>query len=408
MLSTLLNNVVSYFSKGFFVASFLPMLAFVFLNGASLYLLFEPWHDWLDRMFVHSAGEAAFASTVLLIGTLLGAYVLSGLNNFFRRLMEGSNWFASIAHRFTPIQEYRLARLEQRIGYAAINQASFEEKRQQWDTQLKQARQEGEKREPFTTGKLTIGEKIAQLQKLRSQKQLIPDDRMKEAVDDLAEQLRKYSATRKRADERNVLDEYHGAIYELMIYGAEQAGAEHLRLHNERYLNFGTHLAPTRMGNIAHSIQSYAERRYNCNLALFLSQLLRCVQRDANAYAALQDAKVQLDFLIACSWLTLIWSIVWTSILAVYSPERTWFLAVALGGPLLTYWWYLAATEQYRAFGDILKTSLDMFRFDLLKDLRVSLPADVDQERRTWDSLNKLTLYDDGHKENFRYRHPGG
>src|SRR5256885_1760861 len=104
-------------------------------------------------------------------------------------------------------------------------------------------------------------------------------------------------------------------------------------LLNQLHSSYGAEeVAPTKMGNIANTIQGYALRRYKCNLEVIWSNLQRIVQKDDKAQAALQEAKTQLDFLVACCWLTLLWALVWTVVFASIAQSRTGFLAAALGG----------------------------------------------------------------------------
>jgi hypothetical protein len=63
--------------------------------------------------------------------------------------------------------------------------------------------------------------------------------------------------------------------------------------------------------------------------------------------------------------------------------------------------WYRAAAEQYRSFADIAMTSLDSFRLDLLRDMQLTPPADVQDERYMWENIDLLTTY--GEDRNFRY-----
>src|SRR5262249_28614214 len=151
--------------------------------------------------------------------------------------------------------------------------------------------------------------------------------------------------------------------------------------------------------------QSYATTRYNLNLDLHWSRLQKAVRRDDASWAIIQDSKTQLDFLINSCWLTIGWTAVWSVALLLRGYHPWVFLAVSLGGPLIARVWYLVAVEQYRAFADLLRTSVDLFRFDLLKDLRLALPADLLDERYLWDELNQVTAYGD-QTSNFRFQHP--
>jgi hypothetical protein len=66
--------------------------------------------------------------------------------------------------------------------------------------------------------------------------------------------------------------------------------------------------------------------------------------------------------------------------------------------------WYRAAAEQYRSFADVAMTTLDTLRFDLLKEMRIHPPADVEEERMIWENVDVLTTF--GESRNFRYDPP--
>jgi hypothetical protein len=176
-------------------------------------------------------------------------------------------------------------------------------------------------------------------------------------------------------------------------------------MQNEFNSNFGIQeLAPTKMGNVANSIQSYAVRRYHCNFEAIWSNVQRLVQKDDKAQASLQEAKTQLDFLVACCWLSLLSTALWAVIFAMVEPSRFGFLVTALVGPSIAYIWYRAAAEQYRSFADIAMTSLDAFRLDLLREMKLSAPTDVEEERYIWENIDRLSTY--GEARNFRYQLP--
>jgi hypothetical protein len=95
---------------------------------------------------------------------------------------------------------------------------------------------------------------------------------------------------------------------------------------------------------------------------------------------------------------------VWAHIFFWIAPSRPGYLAAALGGPLVAYIWYRAAVEQYRSFADIVMTSFDSFRLQLLTDLHLRSPVDIDDEQFMWESLDRVMTY--GETWNFRYERP--
>jgi hypothetical protein len=43
----------------------------------------------------------------------------------------------------------------------------------------------------------------------------------------------------------------------------------------------------------------------------------------------------------------------------------------------------------------LLRWSVDLYRLDLLKTLRIPLPANAEQERLVWEMLERRVVYDD-------------
>ncbi|QIE27993.1 hypothetical protein SBC1_61050 (plasmid) [Caballeronia sp. SBC1] len=405
MFGSLLNNIVSVFSKNFLIASFLPVLAFTFMNGAALYVLFEPWHQWGDQhvIQVKGVGDVAFLTGVLAIALIVLSYLVSSITNSLRRIMEG-NWPEWIAHLFSPAQERRLSVIEGRIAEAVVVHEEIESRFETVKDRLIKARKEGEKKSTCYQGDPKLEQMIDELQRMRSQNRLLDTQTLFQAVSRLEYFLQENNVSALPPAKRS-LSLCHMQIHDLMAFGLEQAELEYVRLQNVRNSNFGTFLAPTRMGNIANSIQAYAERRYRCNLDSVVSNLQWCIQQSPKGYSVLQDAKMQLDFLIICSWLTLVWTLIWLFILGILFPSAGWFLLVALAGPVISYGWYIAAAEQYRAFNDVLSTSLDIYRFDLLKALHMPMPSDVEEERLVWGQLDRLADTEGGERHNFRFEH---
>jgi len=49
-------------------------------------------------------------------------------------------------------------------------------------------------------------------------------------------------------------------------------------------------------------------------------------------------------------------------------------------------------------------TSFDTFRFDLLRQMGLKLPADVEEERWIWENVDRLDTF--GEPQNFQYEPP--
>ena len=60
--------------------------------------------------------------------------------------------------------------------------------------------------------------------------------------------------------------------------------------------------------------------------------------------------------------------------------------AIALGAMVL---FYLLAVRAYRALGEVLRSAIDIFRFELIKKLHLKKPVDSDDEKATWEKLSR-------------------
>lgn len=408
MLSTLLQNLQSLLSKSFVIGSFFPALTFWFLNGLMLFWLFEPFRaEVLDSFGSGNTTRSAFLVGAALVGIALFAYALSAMSGTLRSLLEGK-WWDWLSAAFVPAEAHRLYRIEQALNNVIALRGGLDSRAEDWKKCLRDARIEGSQNHPgvnvYTGTTEPAAVQIRELHELHLNHTLLQAAQLEAAVAVLEQVLRQNDAG-ARVDGKYALDDAQQQHVWLIDRAVDRARDEHFRLANKHVFNFGTlRLAPTMMGNIADTAQSYAANRYRFNLEVFWSRLQKTLQKDEKFYPVVQDAKTQLDFLIACAWLTALWTAVWTVVLGSVSYHHRVFLAVALGGPVLAYVWYRVAVEHYRAFADVLRTAVDLFRFDLLKELRLAVPADVVDEWALWESLTALTAYSEEY--NFRYEHP--
>ena len=180
-----------------------------------------------------------------------------------------------------------------------------------------------------------------------------------------------------------------GDITLLIDYAANRAKSEHSRSLNDRNLDYGEEeeIAPTKFGNIGLSAQAYAARAYECNLTLIFSALRRAAEKAENTAKALENCKSQLDFLVACFWLSLALAVEWALLFAFYGNWIPALIAAAAGPLICRMLWYGASVEQYRVLQDLIIWLLNTLRFQVLSDLRLRLPVDLAEERKLWRSI---------------------
>jgi hypothetical protein len=397
MLSTLLTNLQNLISTRFLLGSFLPTLAFWFAHAAMLFALNARFEAYVRNNIGQTAGLTAVLMSACLIGIAMSAYVFSALLPATQSLLEG-NWPAWMVHFFVPAQMRHLERLDGEVDGNAKLRGSFgtaatgQSRAQLWRETLKTARVAGNSQtgNAYTFQKPSARE-VRRLARLRRSGRAIDGDDLNKTVTLLTFDLRANNADLAGTDNDKALEKTRLLLWKLIEYADEYAAAQYRQLMTQRHFSFGAWpLAPTRMGNVAKTIQYYSVQRYNFNFELFWSRLQLPVQRDKDFGSTLQDSKALLDLLISCSALTFVWAVVWAAWLYLSGGAAWLFAAVALVGPTLAYLWYRVAVAHYRTFADVLRSSVDLFRFSLLNALHYPSPDGVDQERELWRTIDAL------------------
>ena len=98
-------------------------------------------------------------------------------------------------------------------------------------------------------------------------------------------------------------------------------------------------------------------------------------------------------------------TVLWVVVLPFRTGPGWLLLAVAVLGPLVTRLLYLSATENYVAFGELVRSSIDLYRFDLLDALAVARPRSLRDERVLWDALQRVSAAGQEGID-LSYRHP--
>jgi hypothetical protein len=194
-------------------------------------------------------------------------------------------------------------------------------------------------------------------------------------------------------------------LVEAIRFSRDRYQAERIRLFTLRRFRFPVDaktgpdrsaiiLAPTTVGNIGRTIRSYAQKHYGFDVDVLWTRLQNASQSSDKFYASLQDAKVQLDFFAACTWLTGFTTVVWLLAELTVFHSRADFLAVGIVGPLVAVAAYALSCRAYNVFADTMRTCVDLFRFKVLSDLHLPLPPGLEEEKIAWQDLASVMGYE--------------
>jgi len=391
MFGTLLDKLQSLFSKNFVIGS-IPLFAFLFLHGLMAYRVSYYFQGWVRTYFLsQDIFRQAVLSFALLLATVIVSYVLSTLSVFMREILEGKHGLGKfLSDALSQRYRDRLIEVESELRAAKTKRRRLKGKQDLWTRELGEAYQLGAR--VATCVYQARPALVALSDRLKSNQEIALVE-LETEVQPLTATLRANNPELETEASRN-LDRDHGTLLQLIRYASDAAQEQYTQLLTEFQFDYaGEDVAPTKLGNISRVAPHYAASRYSMNLDIFWTRLQKVIAADANFYAVLQDAKMQVDFLVALIWYTLSFTLIWVIALPCMGEAMDLFLGIAIVGPLLAYVWYRVALQNYRAFANVLCASVDLFRMDLLKVLRVPPPSNAEQERLIWETIEQRLVF---------------
>lgn len=386
MLSTLLSQTSAVLSRLFVFASFVPTLVFAFVNGCLLSLWLPEFRDWA-RPQVHGT-EVAFDVAASIIGIAVVAYILFALNNSLRVFLETAAFLPpKVREALCASEEVRLQRITGNY-LNAMNERMRMERLRGRDRRLLEAVDAGagvQSNSYDPDGK--AGRALRILEKKSFRNRLISSEEMKETIQTVADELR----VNNKAIGPPHLDEAHLLLLKLQDYAVDRWKSEEIEHFNHRQFQFGALTPkPTRLGNVADSVQGYTLSRYNLNIEALWTRFFSVMQQKKDAFPAIDEVKTQLDFLVTCTWLSALSCLCWAVTLVASGHSIRDFLLVAMLGPLVTYLLYDFAVRTYTVFADVLRSAIDQYRFAILESMALPLPGGLGEERQIWGEVSAL------------------
>jgi hypothetical protein len=414
MLSALFSTLQSSLglSKNFLIGYLLPWLIFFAGSVLITYEIHDPWD-----LLKHNPDKEG---TWFVLGTIVGlsavAYVFSSLSVPMREILEGKRilshrWLVKDLHR---TQQKELDGLSRRFRDSGQGLARLCIGK--WKIRLKEAVGEGLKTCQCTYPTEGSYAGLERLSQLRMDGKMLDYEELDQAVLAFCRILRVNSL---RTSASTTLREDYRRLREILEYAQDSLAWEQKRLFNWRQFHYpglfversagessatSNVLAPTDMGNIARTVRSYALNRYSLDLDVLWSRLQPVVQQNKEFYSTLQESKTQLDFAISLCWLTIVFWIVWAILLPLYSKAYLLFGLLMAIAPVLAWVWYRLACESYMTFADLMRTSVDLYRFDLIDSLNLERPRDLHDENILWGRIAQSIGFGDPASDQFDYK----
>jgi hypothetical protein len=145
---------------------------------------------------------------------------------------------------------------------------------------------------------------------------------------------------------------------------------------------------PTRLGNVLRRAEDLAGERYGLNAIQWIPRLHPLAA--PQMVAAISDARNQMDVALR---FVLVWLVATAFTIPMLASHGPWLL-LALGTYTLAWLAYRGGVHAARGYGETLVWTIDLYRFELVKQLRFPLPATHQREKDLNGMINTLLTGD--------------
>ncbi|HJQ35556.1 MAG TPA: hypothetical protein VKB93_00310 [Thermoanaerobaculia bacterium] len=147
---------------------------------------------------------------------------------------------------------------------------------------------------------------------------------------------------------------------------------------------------PTRLGNVIRSFENYPRRQYGIWAVTLFPRFVARIPREFAA--VIDDAKTMLDVLLHLSFLSLVFSL----IVCAACPFTAEAITCIAAGLALSAIFYAASIGRAGEWGQLVRASFDLYRWDVLRDLGfTSKPASMFEERALWNEISRQLAFGD-------------
>jgi hypothetical protein len=142
---------------------------------------------------------------------------------------------------------------------------------------------------------------------------------------------------------------------------------------------------PTRLGNIIKTAELYSTERYDADCVLLWPRLHHLFPPSFVAMVA--DARASLELLLVISVLAITFGISAGARLLWAGVRWEVFLVVYWGALVTAFLTYLGAIGSARSYGQQLRVGFDLYRTELIRQMRLPLPGTLAEERERWKEM---------------------
>ncbi|KAI9130023.1 hypothetical protein [Acaryochloris sp. CCMEE 5410] len=239
--------------------------------------------------------------------------------------------------------------------------------------------------------KFPVIQRFTQLGKTWHQAQLAKLDvpgQMKELAQQMKQVDAQLSTTQALDQKRSLQGEMKSLISQERELNQRQFSLKELNYRNYPHPQRSDQVMPTRLGNILKNSELYPLERYTIDAVLIWPRLYHSLPD--RYIQVITEVRSSLDFSLAIATLSGLFSIMtglW--LLAVKAPGWL-FLLCFWGGALAAWLAYQSALGNAVAYSEQVKVCFDLYRHELVKQLRLKPATTPDLENQQWQEIREL------------------
>jgi hypothetical protein len=135
-------------------------------------------------------------------------------------------------------------------------------------------------------------------------------------------------------------------------------------------------MMPTRLGNILRSAEDYAHVRYGLSTSICWPRLWLALPEETQETVSLSRKKLN----------TAVHLFTWGLLFLAWTVFAWWAVAVSLATMLIA---YVSALQAAAIYGELLRSTFDLYRFDLYEQVKFPLPKTVGSEVAAGNQLSE-------------------
>ncbi|HEX9539341.1 MAG TPA: hypothetical protein VGA04_14335 [Streptosporangiaceae bacterium] len=149
----------------------------------------------------------------------------------------------------------------------------------------------------------------------------------------------------------------------------------------------------TRLGNTLRAAERYPHDRYGADAVLVWPRLYPLLPDPV--ITSIAQARESLEFLLVLSALATTFGILSGIYLVVVAAPGWLFLLCFWGAMIVAILAYRSSLGNALLYAEVLRSAFDLYRLDVLSNMRLPAPANAAAERARWTEVSRLVLRND-------------